>query len=115
MSFVLIAAGGFIGANARYIIGLLAKKYINVTIPIGTLFINAIGSLLLGLLVGKGIRGDVYSFLGVGFMGAFTTFSTFKFELVQLWQSKEHKAFVQYLIWSYGLGIILASIGFMLA
>lgn len=115
MSFVLIAIGGFIGANARYIIGQLAKKYINVSIPLGTLFINAIGSLLLGLMVGKGIRGDVYSFLGVGFMGAFTTFSTFKLELIQLWESKEYKAFVLYLIMSYGIGIVLASIGFLLA
>ncbi|MCM3601555.1 fluoride efflux transporter CrcB [Robertmurraya korlensis] len=115
MIFILIAVGGFIGANARYIIGQLAKKYLNFSIPLGTLIINAIGSLLLGLLVGKGIRGDVYSFLGVGFMGAFTTFSTFKLELIQLWESKEYKAFVLYLLLSYGIGIVLASIGFLLA
>lgn len=115
MNIILIALGGFIGANARYIIGLLAKKYINVSIPLGTLFINAIGSLFLGMLIGKGIRGDEYSFLGVGFMGAFTTFSTFKLELLQLWQSKEYKSFILYIILSYGLGIVLASIGFLLA
>jgi CrcB protein len=115
MNLVLIAVGGFIGANARYIIGLLAKKYIKVSIPIGTLFINAIGSFLLGLLLGKGIKGDVYSFLGIGFMGAFTTFSTFKLELVQLWETKEKNAFILYLLLSYGLGIVLAMFGLILA
>jgi fluoride exporter len=112
MNLLFIALGGFIGANARYIIGLLAKRYIKGSIPIGTLIINAIGSFLLGMLVGKGISGNVYAFLGVGFMGAFTTFSTFKLELVQLWQSKEKKASVLYFILSYVLGIALATIGY---
>lgn len=114
MNLILIALGGFIGANARYIISLLAKKYIKASIPIGTLFINSVGSFLLGLLVGKGMSGEIYAFFGVGFMGAFTTFSTFKFELVQLWQSKETKAYVLYLILSYVLGISLATIGYLL-
>lgn len=112
MNLLFIALGGFIGANARYIIGQLAKKYIKGSIPIGTLFINAMGSLLLGMLVGKGISGNVYAFFGVGFMGAFTTFSTFKLELVQLWQSKEKTAYVLYIILSYVLGIALAMIGY---
>lgn len=112
MHLFLIALGGFLGANARYIIGQLAKKYIRGSIPIGTLFINAMGSFLLGMLAGKGISGDVYAFFGVGFMGAFTTFSTYKLELVQLWQSKEKQASVLYFILSYVLGIALAALGY---
>ena len=113
MNLVFIALGGFMGANARYIIGLFAKKYIKGSIPMGTLFINAMGSLLLGILVAKGISGNTYAFLGVGFMGAFTTFSTFKLELVQLWLSKEKRASVLYLFLSYVLGIGLATIGYI--
>jgi len=115
MSLLFIALGGFFGAIGRFVIAVLSKKYIKSSIPIGTLLVNASGSLLLGWLLGKGVQGYTYSFFGVGFMGAFTTFSTFKLELVQLWQSNQKFAFFLYLTVSYLLSIVLAAIGYFLS
>lgn len=114
MNVLLIAIGGFFGAIGRFVISVLSKKYIKSFIPIGTLLVNASGSFLLGVLLGKGIQGHIYSFFGVGFMGAFTTFSTFKLELVQLWKSKQKFMFLLYLTLSYLLGTVLAAVGYFL-
>jgi CrcB protein len=76
-----VAVGGFFGAICRF--GLsrsLQKKRI---FPIGTLAVNLTGAFLLGLLAGIQLKGNGYLLLGIGFMGAFTTFSTFKLESEQ--------------------------------
>jgi CrcB protein len=81
--------GGFLGAIARYLIGGLIMSSGRFIFPVGTLIINVSGSLLLGLLYGISARhlGPDSSwriFIGVGFMGAYTTFSTFSYETMHL-------------------------------
>ncbi len=84
-----ISIGAILGANARYWIGLWAKELFATSFPLGTFIVNVLGSLLLGFLVALSLkRGDLSQttllLLGTGFMGSFTTFSTFSVETVLL-------------------------------
>jgi CrcB protein len=86
LPYILVGIGGFIGANARFILAKLAGALFETRFPLGTFVINISGSFLLGIL-GTMIAQKVMPTseamrlaLGVGFLGAFTTFSTFEFE-----------------------------------
>jgi len=83
-SFFLIGVGGAVGAMARYAIFLLAKNYLPTHFPFGVLMVNAGGSFLIGLLLGVSLATGffvrltpLHFFWITGFLGAFTTFSTF--------------------------------------
>ncbi|MFB6150598.1 MAG: CrcB family protein [Haloarculaceae archaeon] len=79
---VLVGAGGVFGALARHLVGDLVE-----TERRDTLAVNAAGSLLLGALAATPVDGSVALALGTGFCGAFTTFSTFAFETVRLFET----------------------------
>jgi CrcB protein len=86
MPYVLIGIGGFVGANARYLVDRGVGALVDTPFPLGTFVINVCGSFLLGVL-GALVAERVFPAseamrlaLGVGFLGAFTTFSTFEFE-----------------------------------
>lgn len=68
---VLIALGGFVGSASRYLFGTVISD------PGGTLFVNVVGSLLLGALVASAPADATLAIVGTGFCGAFTTFSSF--------------------------------------
>jgi CrcB protein len=110
---LFIALGGFFGAISRFSIGNLAKKYWKHHFPIGTLAVNLIGSFLLGFLIGKSVSDDIYSLFGIGFMGAFTTFSTMNLEAIQLMEKNKYVTSIAYLIVSYVGGFLLAILGFL--
>ncbi len=86
MPYLLVGLGGFIGANARFVVARLVGAMFETRFPLGTLVINVSGSFLLGVLgtlVAQKVMPNSESMrlaLGVGFLGAFTTFSTFEFE-----------------------------------
>ncbi len=89
MTVLWIGIGGFLGANARYFLGRAIVERYGVAFPWGTLTVNVMGSLLIGLimelLAQRLITDPAYRlFLVVGFLGGFTTFSTFAFETVNL-------------------------------
>lgn len=86
MPYLLVGAGGFIGANARFVVARLAGALLETRFPLGTFLVNVSGSFLLGVLgtiitqrVAPGSEAMRLA-LGVGFLGAYTTFSTFGFE-----------------------------------
>ncbi len=112
--FILVAIGGFIGAIARFAISQQLKHHVRFTIPVATVFVNVIGSFLLGLLNGLHVSEYMLILAGTGFCGAFTTFSTFKLEAVQLHLRKQKRAFIFYTIFTYAGGIALAFIGYQL-
>lgn len=102
-----IGLGGIFGAISRYSIGVWLGKRAGGSFPWATLLVNVIGSFILGLLAGSAERipEAMYSILGTGFCGAFTTFSTFGYEAVSLAGSKRYiQAFI-YVILSLVLGL----------
>ncbi|MCJ7842043.1 fluoride efflux transporter CrcB [Lederbergia sp. NSJ-179] len=107
LPILLVAIGGFFGAIARFWVSSLIKTQY----PIATLVVNLTGSFLLGLIIGANLENSLQLLFGTGFMGAFTTFSTFKLENIQLFKEKKWDILVLYLALSYTLGIFLAFIG----
>jgi len=87
---VLVAVGGAFGAAGRYLVSeWMVRLGHESFFPWATLAVNALGSFLLGLLMGAGGEGrwlvppGMQVLVGVGFLGAFTTFSTFSFETLE--------------------------------
>ena len=80
-----IAAGGALGAVSRYSVTVMVNHWLNSDFPYGTLIVNIIGSFLLGCLLSIvalkwSPSPEIRSFLQVGLLGAFTTFSTFSMD-----------------------------------
>jgi fluoride exporter len=84
-----VGLGGFIGASLRYIISINSTKLFGTQFPYGTLIVNVVGGLLIGLIMELCITTNVISpslklFLVTGIIGGLTTFSTFSYETVSL-------------------------------
>ncbi len=78
---LLSMAGGALGAGARYLVGLGAVRALGSGWPWGTLAVNVIGGLCMGLLAARVASDDPWRlFLSVGVLGGFTTFSAFSLE-----------------------------------
>ena len=88
-----IAAGGALGAVARYGLSPLVQNVTPGTFPLGTLCVNAVGSLLIGVFLAVSeltpVSPAVRLLFAVGFLGAFTTFSTYSMETLKLFRDKE--------------------------
>jgi len=86
--FLVVAAGGFVGAPCRYLLDRAVSERIVSELPWGTFVINVSGAFLLGLLTGLTLVHHLsplgMGLVGTGFCGAYTTFSTFTFETVRL-------------------------------
>ncbi len=83
-----VGVGGFLGANARYLLGGWIAARLGPAFPYGTFVINVSGSFVLGLVMGAS-EGHVLSPVvrlsaAIGFIGAYTTFSTWTYETMQL-------------------------------
>ncbi|WP_302082687.1 fluoride efflux transporter FluC [Salinibaculum rarum] len=86
MEFVLVGTGGVLGAVARHLVGERVDANTR-----DTLTVNVLGSVLLGALVAAPVAESLLLLAGVGFCGAFTTFSSFAFETVRLAETGEPK------------------------
>ncbi|WP_428697498.1 fluoride efflux transporter CrcB [Stappia sp.] len=88
----LVALGGGLGAAGRHLVNLAALRTFGPGFPAGTLAVNVLGSLLMGLLVGwlasraGGTGNALRLFLATGFLGGFTTFSAFSLDVATLWE-----------------------------
>lgn len=111
MILMAIAAGGFLGAVSRFVIGNTVKRRFPSSFPLGTLSVNVAGAFLLGMLLGLEIEGGAYAFFAIGFLGAFTTYSTFMVEAWRLEILGDRRKAVLYLAWSYAGGLSSAFLG----
>ncbi len=90
--FVYVAIGAALGANARYWVGMWMASRFGIGFPYGTLTVNISGSLLLGFLLTLAtgrlpVSPELRLLLGVGFLGSYTTFSSYTVETVMLAQN----------------------------
>jgi CrcB protein len=113
-NILMVAVGGFFGAIARFGVSNWVRGKYPTAFPTATLFVNLLGSFLLGLMIGANLASSWRLLLGTGFMGAFTTFSTFKLENIQLHANRNWKVMIPYLGISYTIGILLAFVGIKL-
>ena len=114
MELLLIGVGGAAGGLARFRIGKMISENTGSTFPFGTFVINITGALLLGLLTGAQLPECWYLLLGTGFLGAYTTFSTFMYEGFQLFQDNEKRNAVLYIACSLVFGITGYFTGFLI-
>lgn len=109
---IFVAAGGFIGAIARYHLAELLNRENG--LPKGTLIVNLVGSFVAGILFGMDLPLLWKSLFIAGVLGAFTTYSTLHKEMIDLWKADRKKEAIYYLLLTYGGGIFLTGIGFLL-
>lgn len=117
-TLLAVGLGALLGAPARYLLDRTVSARIESELPWGTLAINVTGSFLLGLLTGLAARhvlpGVGLALFGVGFCGAYTTFSTFAFETVELVEEGRFAEAAVNLFGSVGVGLGAAAAGLLL-
>ncbi|HMS34777.1 MAG TPA: fluoride efflux transporter CrcB [Ignavibacteria bacterium] len=97
MQLIYIGIGGFLGAVSRYLLAKFINNYFT-SFPLGTLIVNVLGSFTLGVIIysifnGKDISPEFRDFMTIGFIGAFTTMSTFAYESFRLGELSEYLYF----------------------
>ena len=111
MEILLVGIGGVFGSLARFSLGKFISKGYNSTFPIGTIIINITGAILLGILSSIEASRNLYLFFGDGFLGAYTTFSTFMYEGFNLFQENAKLNAFIYILMSVILGVLGYNIG----
>lgn len=115
MIWVYVAVGGAAGAVARYGLGGWIQDRTGFGFPWGTLVVNVLGCLLLGFAIRylEAVRlpAELRALVGVGVLGAFTTFSTFSYETVGLLEEGAWGRAAAYSLGSLLLGIVAVYLG----
>ena len=119
-AWIWIAVAGAAGSVCRHLVGLAAEKWLGTGLPWGTFAVNAVGSLLLGFVMAAITRNPdwppaIRLAVCTGFLGAFTTFSTFSVDTVKLLQDGRSLAALGNVAANVGVGVLLALVGFTLA
>ncbi len=119
MEYLVIGLGGFLGANVRYFVAGWAAQRFGTIFPYGTFIINLSGSFLLGLFMAflqeqTFIHPNYRLFFSIGFLGAYTTFSTFTYESLRLLQDGSIFLGLVNLLGSVAIGLLGVFIGFIL-
>jgi CrcB protein len=119
-NYLWIAIGAVFGANARYFVGLWAGSHLGANFPFGTMIVNLTGSFVLGFIAGTttgriNLSPEVRLLLGVGFLGAYTTFSSFSVETITLLQNGNTMAGVGNILVNNLVGLTCALLGIYLA
>lgn len=116
---LVVFFGAGIGGVARYVLGGLVQQAAGATFPWGTVFINVTGSFLLGvlyvLLEGSLASPHWRAFLGIGFCGGYTTFSTFSYETARLVESGDWNRAGLYILLSVVVSLLATFVGFWMA
>lgn len=119
MQYLVVGMGGFLGANARYLLNLWVMERLGPSFPWGTLVINISGSFIIGLFLQivtarAGLPVEYRLFFVTGFLGAYTTFSSLSYESLQLLRQGEYLLAAGNLGGSLLLGMIAVALGWLL-
>ncbi len=118
---LLVMLGGGIGAGVRHLVALLTLRLFGTGFPVGTLTVNVVGSLVMGLLIGWLVKSDfqhvqtVRYFIATGILGGFTTFSAFSLDTSVLWERGDTHLALIYVVASVLLSIGAVFAGLMIA
>ena len=116
INFFWVAAGGALGASLRFI----SSSFFNLfypNLPIGTFFVNVLGSFIIGLLINTlEMRNSseifIKYFLIIGVLGSYTTFSAFSYEVIELYNNKKFLLSIIYILASVFSCIVAAYAGY---
>ncbi|HJU27905.1 MAG TPA: fluoride efflux transporter CrcB [Candidatus Binataceae bacterium] len=119
MTILWVGLGGFLGANARYLLGGWAAARFGSSFPYGTFIINVSGSFILGFFLAFAqdrvwVHPNWRLLFAVGFVGAYTTFSTFEYESMRLLQGGEFLLAATNIVGSVVVGAIATISGIAL-
>ena len=118
--YLWVGIGGFLGANARFLVTRLARRLLGEGFPYGTFFINVSGSFLLGVLLAALAEralphpSEIRLAVAVGFLGAYTTFSTFEYECQMFVEDGQWVLAFLNMFGSVFLGFLAIRIGMLL-
>ena len=117
MTVLLVFAGAILGAPLRYLTDRSVQAKHDSLFPWGTLAVNISGCLVLGVLagLGTGLPSPLLALLGTGFCGALTTYSTFSFETMRLWEQRARFYAVANVAISLVAGLGAVLLGYTLA
>ena len=120
LNLLIIALGGAFGAVSRFLLGNAVSKALGSALPYGTFVINLVGCFAMGLLMTIIVDRELLSaawrlFLCVGFLGGFTTFSSFGYEALMLLTEGRLLAALTYVSGSVALGLAAAAAGVLCA
>jgi len=105
IALLLVCLGAAVGAPARYLLDRAVQGRHDGVLPWGTFSVNVVGSLALGVLTGlsasRQVPSEVTWMLGTGFCGAFTTYSTFGYDTLRLYEAGA---------WLHALGNVAVSL-----
>lgn len=120
MSILLsIFLGGGLGSLLRFLISEQTNRLFLSSFPFGTIVVNVLGAFLMGLVVSYfadkvNISQNIKMFLTIGFLGGFTTFSTFNLDFYQLFSNGEILASLLYLFVTFTFTVIAFYLGLSL-
>jgi len=118
LTIIAVASGGAIGATSRLLINGMVNKHFEHALPLGTLAVNLLGSLIIGILfayfhLNTSLSPHIKTFMVTGILGALTTYSTFAIESFFLLESGHYtQAFSNMALNVFGT-ILMAGIGYL--
>lgn len=115
-NLLLVAAGGAIGASLRHLSGMVVLRVMGAGFPWGTLFVNVLGSFIMGLfiawMIGKsGVSNEMRLFIATGILGGFTTFSAFSLDVANMIERGAVSAAFAYIVASVIISLAAIFIG----
>jgi CrcB protein len=109
---VLVGSGGFLGSICRYKLSSFLSNRFPSVFPYGTLTVNLLGCFWLGWIMRHHAHDSITLWAGIGFLGAFTTFSSLKLESLSMLKKKFTSTWLLYTLLSYTLGLLLVVLGY---
>ncbi len=116
---LLVAAGGAIGASMRHLVGVVSMRTFGSAFPAGTFIVNIAGSLAMGIFIGLlaiKLQGSesLRLFVATGFLGGFTTFSSFSLDFNVLWERGDTVLAIGYVLASVLVSLLALMAGLWL-